>query len=243
MLCRLHLRGSSRKALLQQPSLVLSGSDAPAAPLSSGGEGRELHRAPPIREPGYYSAPRLALWVNNLYPEILRPPTPLPPFLTNFFNSFFILFSLFSPSTCRFVSFVLFITVIFLFSPSAATSPPLPILPTEASKNKLSLCLPTGLLLCKTASATWRSLKVHVPNSCYYSCVVLAGIHICVCFSQFKLRIRSRWSYSRAQYENFINLSFPPSMTRLCCVTRNSVSSINHKQSDKLFVWIRVKLS
>lgn len=97
MLCKLHLRGSSRKALLQQPSLVLSGSDAPAAPLSSRGEGRELHRAPPIREPGCYSAPRLALWVNNLYPEILRPPPPHPPFLTIFSALFSYCFLCFHP--------------------------------------------------------------------------------------------------------------------------------------------------
>ena len=38
------------------------------------GEGRELHCAPPITELGFSGAPRLALRVNKLYPEILSPP-------------------------------------------------------------------------------------------------------------------------------------------------------------------------
>lgn len=101
MLCRLHLKECFRKTLLQLLSLVLSGSDAPAAPLSSGGEGKELHCAPPIREPGCSGAPRLALRVNKLYPEILSPPPWsvshhffLPPLLS-FAFSFFTLWSLF----------------------------------------------------------------------------------------------------------------------------------------------------
>lgn len=88
------------------------------------------------------------------------PPPPASLFLTNFSKLIFHLLSLFSPPPCQFFPFLLFITVVFLFPTS-----PLPILPTEASKNKLSLCLPTALLLCKTARATWRSLKVHVPKS------------------------------------------------------------------------------
>lgn len=117
---------------------MLSESDVLAAPLSSWGEGIELHRAPPIREPGCSGAPRLALRVNELYPEILSP------LLSLCFNLvFYHLLFLFSPSACFFVSFVLFITIIFLFSrPPVPPSLPLPIF--SASENKLSLGLPTA---------------------------------------------------------------------------------------------------
>lgn len=60
---------ASEETLLQWLSLAPCGSDVPAAPLSWGGEGRELHRAPPIREPRCSDGPRLALRLNKLYPE------------------------------------------------------------------------------------------------------------------------------------------------------------------------------
>lgn len=165
MLCRLHLKECFRKTLLQLLSLVLSGSDAPAAPLSSGGEGKELHCAPPIREPGCSGAPRLALRVNKLYPEILSPP-PRSVSHHFFYLLSYHLLSLFSHSDRYFVSIVLFITVIFLLSPSSVPpSLPLLISSTGARENKLSLSVPAALLLYERASATWRSLKVHVPNS------------------------------------------------------------------------------
>lgn len=175
MLSTLHLVRSVGKASLQQSSLVLSGSDVPAAPLSSGGEGRELYHAPPIREPGYSNAPRLALWMNNLYPEILRPPPsphPTPAPLTHTFSPIFLIFGIFTFFILLFL-FSLAIVLLLSYSSMLFSSslhrlwPPPPNLSTEASKNKLSLCLPTALLLCKTAPDTWRSLKVHVPNCCY----------------------------------------------------------------------------
>lgn len=129
-----------------------------------GGEGRELHRAPPIREPRCSSAPRLPLWVNKLYPEILSPPPPprvsvSNQFFKTHFSFAFLCFLCHHPLANL---FLFFYSSLSFFS---SLHPPLPILPTEASKNKLSLCLPTALLLCKTAGATWRSLKVHVPKS------------------------------------------------------------------------------
>lgn len=149
---------------------MLSGSDVPAAPLSSGGEGKALHCAPPIREPGCSGAPRLALRVNKLYPEILIPPSSLTHSVSQqYFFSYpyfcHLLFH-FSLCACSFVPFVPLITTIFLFSPSSASHPSLsPVLCTQASENKLPLGLPTVLLLDENARATWRSLKVHVPNS------------------------------------------------------------------------------
>lgn len=203
---RVHLMASFRKAMLQQLSLVLSGSDVPAAPLSSGGEGRELHRAPPIREPRCSSAPRVSLWVNELYPEILSPPPPAPRSCVSVSNQFFkthfsFAFSVFTAPLpiCSFSS----IHHCRFFLPYV---PPLPILPAEASKNKLSLCLPTALLLCKTAGATWRSLKVHVPKSAtgapQLCCVGSGSLQLFFFFFGFswsKLRIRGRSSYSHAQ--------------------------------------------
>lgn len=149
---------------------MLSGSDVPAAPLSSGGEGRALHCAPPIRGPGCSDAPRQALRVNKLYPEILIPPSSLTHSVSQqYFFSYpyfcHLLFH-FSLCACSFVPFVPFITTIFLFShPLPPTPPSPPILCTQASENKLPLGLPTVLLLDENARATWRSLKVHVPNS------------------------------------------------------------------------------
>lgn len=149
---------------------MLSGSDVPAAPLSSGGEGRALHCAPPIRGPGCSGAPRQALRVNKLYPEILIPPSSLThsvsqqyfffiPLLLSFAFSFFSL-RLFFCSLCSVHHYY------FPFFPSSTSHPSLsPVLCTQASENKLPLGLPTVLLLDENARATWRSLKVHVPNS------------------------------------------------------------------------------
>lgn len=157
------------------------------------GEGkRAASCSPPIRGPGCSGAPRLALRVNELYPEILAPPLLLSsPFLTIFF-SFTICLLLFLP-------LLLFLLCYSsqLFSLSLHPSLYLIILSTGASENKLSSGLPMR------ASATWRSLKVHVPNSLLYFfllsitisqlCCVRRnlGLLFAGCFHEF-LRVRNQ---------------------------------------------------
>lgn len=122
--------------------------------------------------------------LNKLYPEILSPAS-LPPSLL-LLPSLFICSqpvfqsSFFIPPTRlhrpRANLFPFFYSSLSPFSSPCSTTHSLPasLQPhPQASENKLSLCLPTVQLLCKTAGATWRSLKVHVPRSATGAAVVL----------------------------------------------------------------------
>lgn len=90
MYCRVHLMASLRKTMLQQLSLVLSGSDVPAAPLSSGGRGESCIA---LHQSGSRDAPMHLGWLCGWTSSTQRywdPPPSL--FLTNFQKSFFICF-------------------------------------------------------------------------------------------------------------------------------------------------------
>lgn len=143
-------------------------------------------------------------------------------------------------------------SLLFSFSPHPLSPSPFTILSTEASENKLSLGLPAALLLCERVSATWQSLKVHVPNCATlffshpelpkHSCAELGGIHFCFCWLFSLLNREIEWLIIFTYSTWKLHLSSFHSLddTVLSCV---SIRNHTVKQWVKLFVWIRVKLN
>ena len=175
---------------------MLSGSDVPAAPLSSGGEGRELHRAPPIREQDCSGAPRRALRVNKLYPEILSPLLPSPVRFSpiSLTSSFIICFLVFFFPSCCFVSFGLFITVTFLGPPSHA--PLLPLSPSYPQQPVKTSCH----WVCQQRCSSVRRLQLygnHSKFTCQTLLLYASLIQNChttavLCWEEFNFR----WVFS-----------------------------------------------
>lgn len=204
---------------------MLSGSDVPAAPLSSEGEGRELHRAPPIGRPGCSGAPRLTLRVNKLYPEILSPPSHprSVPHEFSFTSSFTICFL--SPLAHHYHC-----PVLSILCPTTSPSPSCP----GASENKLiSLGLPTILLLYESARATRRSLGVHVPSAFSSSCTTATSQLCCFAFAVcFHVQVK------KGVTEWMIRFTCRPlrSLSGLLCFGfSSSVTFHTFKQSELLF--------